>query len=183
MKFIPADIPDIIVVEPRVFRDARGFFMETYNREVFAAHGIGEEFVQLNHSLSVRNTLRGLHYQTGKPQGKLVRVVRGEVYDVSVDIRFGSPTFGKWFAMVLSAQNKKMLYIPIGFAHGFCVLSDEAEFIYSCTDTYFPQGELCVIWNDPDLAIPWPVKEPLLSEKDGRGILFKDIKRDFVYRK
>ncbi|NCC69470.1 MAG: dTDP-4-dehydrorhamnose 3,5-epimerase, partial [Clostridia bacterium] len=121
--------------------------------------------------------------QVGKPQGKLVRVIRGEVYDVSVDIRFGSPTFGKWFGITLSAENKKMLYVPVGFAHGFCVLSDAAEFIYACTDTYYPSGERGILWNDPDLSVSWPVKEPLLSEKDKRNVRFKDIKRDFIFGK
>lgn len=183
MKFIQADIPGLVVIEPRVFKDERGFFMETYNRSVFEEHGIEPEFVQFNHSLSVKNTLRGLHYQVGKPQGKLVRVIRGEVYDVSVDIRFGSPTFGKWFGISLSAENKKMLYVPVGFAHGFCVMSDDAEFIYACTDTYHPEGERGILWNDPDLAVSWPVTKPLLSEKDKRNILFKNIERDFVFNK
>jgi len=183
VKFIRTAIPDVVLIEPKVFEDARGFFMETYNRRVFAEHGIRGEFVQLNHSLSVRNTLRGLHYQVGKPQGKLVRVIRGRVYDVAVDIRFGSPTFGRWVSETLSAENRKQLYVPVGFAHGFCVLSEEAEFIYACTDTYYPEGERGIIWNDPDLAISWPVKEPILSEKDKkRCVKFCDIERDFVYQ-
>lgn len=183
MKFIPSVVPDVIVIEPKVYEDTRGFFMESYNRETFAAHGISKDFVQTNHSLSVKNTLRGLHYQVGKPQDKLVRVIRGEVYDVSVDIRFGSPTFGKWVGEILSAANRKMLYVPIGFAHGFCVLSDEAEFLYACTDFYHPQGERGIFWNDPDLAIPWPVLDPILSEKDKRNVKLKDITQDFIFQK
>ncbi len=183
VKFIPSVVPDVIVIEPKVYEDTRGFFMESYNRETFAAHGISKDFVQTNHSLSVKNTLRGLHYQVGKPQDKLVRVIRGEVYDVSVDIRFGSPTFGKWVGEILSAANRKMLYVPIGFAHGFCVLSDEAEFLYACTDFYHPQGERGIFWNDPDLAIPWPVLDPILSEKDKRNVKLKDITQDFIFQK
>jgi len=183
MNFIPANIKDVIIIEPKVFGDKRGFFMETYRRDLFQVRCPGVEFVQWNHSLSVKNTLRGLHYQAAKPQGKLVRVVQGEVYDVAVDIRFGSPTFGKWVAEVLSAENKKQLFVPAGFAHGFCVLSATAEFIYACTDYYHPQSEKGIIWNDPDLNIPWPVKNPVLSEKDNHYPRFKDIVRDFLYQK
>lgn len=182
MKFMPSAIPDVIVIEPKVFEDGRGFFMETYSRDAFAEHGIREEFVQLNHSLSVRNTVRGLHYQVGRPQGKLVRVIRGEVYDVAVDIRFGSPTFGRWVGVTLTSGNRKLLYVPIGFAHGFCVLSEYAEFIYACTDTYHPEGERGILWNDPDLGISWPVKEPLLSDKDKRNVRFSEIERHFIYQ-
>ncbi len=183
MKFIPSSVPDVVIIEPKVYEDPRGFFMESYNKALFADHGITKEFVQTNHSLSVKDTLRGLHYQVGKPQDKLVRVIRGEVFDVCVDIRFGSPTFGKWVGEILSAANRKMLYVPIGFAHGFCVLSDEAEFLYACTDFYHPQGERGILWNDPDLAIPWPAQDPLLSEKDKRNVKLKDIEQDFIYRK
>lgn len=181
MKFTPLAIPEVVLIEPRVCGDARGFFMETYTRRAFAEHGITADFVQCNHSCSVRHTLRGLHYQVGQPQGKLVRAVRGEVFDVVVDIRFDSPTFGRWVGEILSAENKKQLYVPVGFAHGFCVLSDAAEFLYSCTDYYFPQGERGIIWNDPQLAIAWPVQEPLLSEKDRRNVKFNEIARDFNY--
>jgi dTDP-4-dehydrorhamnose 3,5-epimerase len=181
MRFTPTAIKDVLVIEPRVFEDARGFFMETYRRDAFAAQGIQADFVQVNHSRSVRHVLRGLHYQAGHPQGKLVRVLRGEVFDVAVDIRFGSPTFGRWVSEVLSSANRKQLYVPAGFAHGFCVLSEEAEFLYYCTDYYHPQGERGIIWNDPDLAIPWPTTEPLLSAKDGRHPRFRDIDRDFSY--
>lgn len=182
MHFIPLSIEGVFRIEPKVYLDARGFFMETYTRERFAQHGIQVDFVQTNHSLSVGRTLRGLHYQIGKPQAKLVRVICGEVFDVVVDIRFGSPTFGQWVGEILSAENKRQLYAPVGCAHGFCVLSDEAEFIYSCSDYYFPQGERGIIWNDPDLNIPWPVQNPLLSEKDRCNIRFKDIAQDFIYR-
>jgi len=182
MKFTATAIRDVLLIEPKVFEDPRGFFMETYRRDAFAAQGINADFVQINHSQSVRHTLRGLHYQVGHPQGKLVRVLRGKVFDVVVDIRFGSPTFGRWITEILSARNKKQLFVPVGFAHGFCVLSDEAEFLYYCTDYYHPQGEKGIIWNDPDLAIPWPTPEPLLSEKDRCNPRFRDIGRDFNYR-
>ena len=181
MRFKTTVIPDVFVIESDVFRDQRGFFMAPYRRDVFAAQNIGANFVQINHSMSVRDTIRGLHYQVGRPQGKLVRVLRGEVFDVVVDIRFGSPTYGKWISEILSAENKKQVYAPIGCAHGFCVLSDEAEFMYLCTDYYHPQGERGIIWNDPDLAIPWPTSKPVLSEKDSRNPRFRDIGRDFVY--
>ena len=182
MKFTSTAIRDVLLIEPKVFEDRRGFFMETYRRDAFAAQGINTDFVQINHSQSVRHTLRGLHYQIGHPQGKLVRVLRGEVFDVVVDIRFGSPTFGRWVSEVLSARNKKQLYVPVGFAHGFCVLSKEAELLYYCTDYYHPQGEKGIIWNDPDLDILWPTPEPLLSAKDQRNLRFRDIARDFTYR-
>ena len=183
MNFTPTAIKDVILIEPKVFGDNRGFFLETYRRDLFREHGIDVEFVQWNHSMSVKNTLRGLHYQGTKPQGKLVRVIQGEVYDVAVDIRFGSPTFGKWIAEILSASNKKLLFVPAGFAHGFCVLSETAEFVYACTDYYHPQGERGIIWNDPDLGIPWPVAKPILSEKDSRNPRLEEIGRDFVYQK
>ena len=182
MNFIPANIKDVIIIEPKVFGDKRGFFMETYRRDLFQVRCPGVEFVQWNHSLSVKNTLRGLHYQAAKPQGKLVRVIRGEVFDAVVDIRAGSPTFGRAVSEILSAKNKKQLYVPVGFAHGFCVLSEEAEFLYFCTDYYYPQGEKGIIWNDPDLAIQWPTQAPLLSEKDTRNPRFRDIARDFEYK-
>lgn len=149
--------------------------MEVHCRRVFAEHGVDVEFTQTNHSRSTRNTLRGLHYQVGRPQGKLVRVIRGAVYDVVVDLRRNSEAFGKSFAIELSESNRIMLYVPPGFAHGFCVLSDDAEFLYACTDYYYPQGERGVIWNDADLAVQWPVREPLLSDKDRLLPCFKDI--------
>ncbi|HET7586785.1 MAG TPA: dTDP-4-dehydrorhamnose 3,5-epimerase [Gammaproteobacteria bacterium] len=176
MNFLPTKIPDVILVEPRVFGDERGYFMETWEQRKFAAAGINAEFVQDNHSRSVRGTLRGLHYQIEQPQGKLVRVVGGEVYDVVVDIRRTSPTFGQWVAETLSADNKKMLWVPPGCAHGFLVTSDAADFIYKCTDFYAPQHERCIRWDDPDLNIDWPLngQTPLVSDKDRKGARFTD---------
>jgi len=176
MQVVETSIPGLLVVEPQVFGDARGFFFESFNLKRFAAlTGLSPCFVQDNHSRSARNVLRGLHYQIKQPQGKLVRVVLGEVFDVAVDIRRSSPTFGKWFGTHLSAENKKMLWIPEGFAHGFVVLSDYAEFLYKTTDYWVPKHERCIRWNDPDLEINWPQQvEPLLSAKDDAGKLFKD---------
>lgn len=175
MKFISTAIPDLIIIEPTVFGDDRGFFMETWQAEVFSQNCIDVNFVQDNHSKSRQGILRGLHYQMTHPQGKLVRVVSGEVYDVAVDMRKTSPTYGQWAAVILSAENKKMFWVPAGFAHGFYVMSDEAEFVYKCTDYYAPEYERSLLWNDPDLAIEWPLvggKPPLLSEKDKVGTLF-----------
>jgi dTDP-4-dehydrorhamnose 3,5-epimerase len=169
MKFTPTEIPDVILIEPRVFADPRGFFMETYEAQRFREAGIDVSFVQDNHSRSVRGTLRGLHYQIEQPQGKLCRVVQGEVYDVAVDLRRASPTFGRWTATILSAENRRQLYVPPGLAHGFCVLSDTADFLYKCTDFYSPGHERTLLWNDPQLGIPWPVSQPLLSPKDLAG--------------
>ncbi len=166
-RFTRASIPEVILVDPAVFSDQRGFFMETYKRSEFAAQGISETFVQTNHSKSSRGTLRGLHYQKPpKAQGKLIRALVGEVYDVAVDIRKGSPTFGKWVSAALSAKSKKMLYLPAGFAHGFCVTSDDAEIEYMATEEYAPDLESGVIWNDPDLGIDWPIADPTLSPRD-----------------
>ena len=161
-------IPGVIVIEPQVFRDPRGFFLETYHQEKFAELGIAEAFVQDNHSCSRRGTLRGLHYQLHHPQAKLCRVIRGQVLDVAVDIRRGSPTFGKWTSTVLSAENMRQIYIPRGFAHGFVVVSEEAEFLYKCSDFYDPASEHGVRWSDPQLAIEWGVAEPIVSAKDTR---------------
>jgi len=166
MEFKETPFPGLIVIQPRVFADARGFFMETYHREKFRAAGIDVEFVQDNHSRSCFGTLRGLHFQDPHAQGKLVRVIQGEVYDVAVDLRRESPMFGKWYALVLSADNKTMMYVPPGFAHGFCVTSESAEFVYSCTNFYTPTAEGGIIWSDPTLNIPWPVKDPIISPKD-----------------
>jgi len=177
MKFTPTKIPDLVIIEPIVFGDDRGFFMETWQAEVFRQNGIDANFVQDNHSKSKQGILRGLHYQVNQPQGKLVRVVSGEVYDVAVDMRKTSPTYGQWAAVVLSAENKKMFWVPAGFAHGFYVMSDEAEFVYKCTDYYAPEYERSLLWNDPDLAIEWPLvdgKPPLLSEKDKMGTVFPE---------
>lgn len=178
MKFTPTAIPDVVLIEPRVFGDARGFFMETYQAQQFAEAGIRASFVQDNHSGSQKGILRGLHYQICHPQGKLVRVIAGEVYDVVVDLRRGSPTCGQWLGMLLSAENKRQLWIPEGFAHGFYVTSEWAEFFYKVTDYYAPECERTIAWNDPDLAVDWPLVEgqpPILSAKDASGKLFKDV--------
>jgi dTDP-4-dehydrorhamnose 3,5-epimerase len=169
MKFIATDIPGVIVVEPQVFRDERGFFLETYHEQKYHEAGIGAVFVQDNHSRSQRGAIRGLHAQLRRPQGKLIRAVEGEIYDVAVDIRRGSPHFGQWVGVWLSAENFRQLYIPPGFAHGFCVTSEVAQIVYKCTDFYDPGGEVSVQWNDPELKINWPIEEiysPVLSKKD-----------------
>jgi dTDP-4-dehydrorhamnose 3,5-epimerase len=181
MKTTPAHIPGILIVEPKVFQDNRGFFFESYNQQLYQQHGISVNFVQDNHSRSVKNTLRGLHYQINPGQDKLVRVVVGEVFDVAVDIRFGSPTFGKWLGVYLSAENKKQLFIPKGFAHGFCVISEVAEFEYKCSEFYSRHDERGIRWNDPDLEIDWPVKDPIVSEKDSKNLSFGQIRQDFRY--
>lgn len=171
MKAIRLSIPEVILFEPKVFGDDRGFFFESFNQEVFEkAVGRTVKFVQDNHSCSSRNVLRGLHYQIQQPQGKLVRVTVGSVFDVAVDIRNNSPTFGRWVGEMLSAENKKQLWLPEGFAHGFVVLSDNAEFLYKTTDYYAPEHERSIVWNDPTLNITWPIQEiPTLSEKDARA--------------
>lgn len=166
MRVITTDLPGVLVVEPDVFGDERGFFLETWHQERYAAAGLPDRFVQDNHSRSAPGTLRGLHYQLGRPQGKLVRCVRGAIFDVAVDIRRGSPTFGKWIGVDLSEENKRQVYIPPGFAHGFCVPAVQSEVEYKCTDFYRPEDERGIIWNDPRLAIPWPVAHPTLSNKD-----------------
>ncbi len=173
MKYTPLTIPDVVLIEPRVFGDHRGFFMETFRENDFNQKVVKTRFVQDNHSRSTKNILRGLHYQIQNPQGKLVRVISGEVFDVAVDIRKSSPTFGQWAGMILSAENKNMLWVPQGFAHGFYVLSDEAEFMYKCTDYYAPENERCILWNDPMININWPIPPhttPILSDKDKNGI-------------
>jgi dTDP-4-dehydrorhamnose 3,5-epimerase len=172
MKVLTTEIPGVLIVEPSLFRDARGFFMETYHRQRYRQAGITPEFVQDNLSQSSYRTIRGLHYQLQHPQGKLCWVPRGEVFDVAVDLRKDSPTFGRWTALRLSAENRRQVYIPPGFAHGFCVLSDIAEFAYKCTDVYHPESEHTILWNDQQLAIDWPVSDPLLSENDRRGAPF-----------
>ena len=170
MNLIPTAIPDVLLLEPRVFGDERGFFLESWNKRTFAELGITADFVQDNHSRSQKNVLRGLHYQIEHAQGKLVRVTAGEVYDVAVDLRRSSPTFGQWVSFTLSAANKRMAWIPPGFAHGFLVTSDSAEFLYKTTDYYSPAHERTLLWNDPQLAIPWPLDgEPLLAAKDKAG--------------
>jgi dTDP-4-dehydrorhamnose 3,5-epimerase len=177
MKFVPTEIPDVVLIEPRVFGDARGFFMETYQEKAFAEAGIHANFVQDNHSGSQKGILRGLHYQICQAQAKLVRVIAGEVFDVAVDLRRSSPTFGKWVGTLLSADNKRQLWIPVGFAHGFYVVSDWAEFTYKVTDFYAPEWERTILWNDPQLAIEWPLVDgrlPALSAKDANGKLLSD---------
>ncbi len=166
MKVTPSKLADVLVVEPDLFRDERGYFMETWHAAKYAEHGIKEKFVQDNYSHSNRGVLRGLHYQLKKPQGKLVRVVSGVVYDVAVDVRVGSPTFSQWVGLELSGDNHKQLYIPPGFAHGFCVLSEYADFVYKCTDFYAPDDEYGIIWNDPDLGVDWPGADFSISDKD-----------------
>ena len=175
MNVIATELPGVLIVEPKVFPDARGFFVETYNKERYAACGIAADFVQDNLSFSSRGVLRGLHYQNPHAQGKLVYVLQGEVWDVAVDIRPGSPQFGRWTAVTLSSDNKRQFYIPPGFAHGFCVLSDTALFTYKCTDLYHPECDGGIRWDDPDIGITWPVVEPLLSDKDRKQPLLKDV--------
>lgn len=166
MKTAIDTLPEVIVLTPQVFADSRGYFLETYQQKKYAELGIPLPFVQDNQSYSTQGVLRGLHFQLRHPQGKLVRVTQGSVFDVAVDIRRNSPTFGKWHGEILSAENKKQMYIPENFAHGFCVLSESAEFLYKCTDFYVPGDEAGLIWNDPQLAIEWPIDTPILSAKD-----------------
>jgi dTDP-4-dehydrorhamnose 3,5-epimerase len=178
IKKIPTSLPGVLILEPRVFGDERGFFFESYNQQSMTAIGIVEQFVQDNHSCSSRNVVRGLHYQVKQPQGKLVRVVEGEILDVAVDLRRGSPTFGRSEAVHLSGENKRMLWIPIGMAHGFQVLSEKAHVLYKATDFYAPEYERTLAWNDPDLKIKWKLDgEPIVSPKDQRGIAFHDAER------
>jgi dTDP-4-dehydrorhamnose 3,5-epimerase len=178
MRVIDTDINDVKIIEPKVFGDERGFFLETFQaRRYQESAGIKLSFVQDNYSRSTKGVLRGLHFQKNKAQGKLVRVVRGEVFDVAVDIRTNSPTFGRWVSVILSEENKRQFWIPPGFAHGFVVLSDSADFEYKCTDYYDPSDEGCLVWNDPTLAITWPLDNPLLSAKDQAGLRFDDFKK------
>ncbi|MDP3254316.1 MAG: dTDP-4-dehydrorhamnose 3,5-epimerase [Hydrogenophaga sp.] len=173
MNVTPTRIPDVLIIEPKVFGDARGFFLESFNQRAFnEATGLDLSFVQDNHSRSTRGVLRGLHYQVQQPQGKLVRVVRGAVFDVAVDIRRGSPTFGQWVGVELSESNHRQLWVPPGLAHGFLVISESADFLYKTTDYYAPQHERCIAWNDPGIGIEWPaVVQPILSPKDQLGAL------------
>ena len=176
-KFIKAEIDCLFVIEPTVFGDNRGYFMETYNYNDFKEAGLDMQFVQDNQSKSSKGVLRGLHFQLNNAQGKLVRVIKGEVFDVAVDIRKDSKTFGKWFGVILSAENKRQFYIPEGFAHGFLVLSDEAEFVYKCTNFYDPKSESGIMWNDKDISIEWPIEDGmklLLSDKDKKHSSFKE---------
>jgi dTDP-4-dehydrorhamnose 3,5-epimerase len=177
MKFTPTRIPDIVIVDHDVFEDDRGFFMETWQQRAFEAAGIDARFVQENHSMSSKGVLRGLHYQVQQPQGKLIRVVVGEVFDVAVDLRQSSATFGQWVGETLSAANKRSIWIPPGFAHGFLVTGESAEFIYRCTDYYSPEHERTLRWDDADVAIDWPLSgsdQPIVSARDAAGVRFKD---------
>ena len=169
MRVIPLEVPGALLIEPDVYSDTRGFFVETYHADRYREQGVEGPFVQDNHSRSVAGTLRGLHVQVGRPQGKLVRVISGAIYDVGVDVRRGSPTFGRWVAVTLSAENFRQCYIPSGFAHGFCVLGAAAEVEYKCTDVYDKASEVSIAWDDPVLAIPWPIARPLLSDRDQRN--------------
>lgn len=176
MRVITTKIFDVKIIEPKIFGDSRGFFLETFEKKRYQEMlEIDLDFVQDNHSRSSKNVLRGLHFQTSNPQGKLVRVVRGEVFDVAVDIRPDSPTFGQWEGVLLNEENKTQFWIPPGLAHGFVVLSDIADFEYKCTDYYNPANEACLLWNDPDIGISWPAESPLLSEKDKLGKTFKEL--------
>jgi len=178
MKITTTSLPGVLLLEPRVFRDARGFFLESFSEKAMASAGILANFVQDNHSYSVQNVLRGMHYQVGHPQGKLVRVVRGEIFDVAVDLRKSSPTFGKWGGVTLSGDNFRMLWIPAGFAHGFHVLSEDAHVLYKATDFYQPECERTLAWNDPDVNINWRLDTtPNVSDKDARGLPFREAEK------
>jgi dTDP-4-dehydrorhamnose 3,5-epimerase len=177
MNIIETALPGVLIIEPRVFGDARGFFMETWNAKAFAEAGIDLAFVQDNHSRSQKGVLRGLHFQNPGPQGKLVRVTNGAVFDVAVDLRAASPTFGQWVGVELSAENKRMFWVPEGFAHGFLTLADDTDFLYKCTAPYAPQSEFTLAWDDPAVGIEWPVSglDPIISEKDARGLALADV--------
>jgi len=178
MKVLQTALEGVLIIEPDVFGDERGYFMETFHRKRYKKEGVDIEFVQDNLSFSSKGIIRGLHYQFPEAQAKLVQVIKGEVFDVTVDIRRGSPTFGQWVSVILSDENKQQIYIPEGFAHGFCVLSDTAFLTYKCSDFYAPDSEGGILWSDPDLGIDWPVEEPVLSEKDGQYLCLKDISLD-----
>lgn len=177
MNIIETALPGVLIIEPRVFGDSRGFFMETWNAGAFAAAGLDLAFVQDNHSRSQKGVLRGLHFQNPGPQGKLVRVTNGAVFDVAVDLRASSPTFGQWVGVELSAENKRMFWVPEGFAHGFLTLEDDTDFLYKCTAPYAPANEFTLAWNDPAVGIEWPVTglDPIISEKDARGLALADV--------
>jgi len=181
MKVIPCEPGGLLLIESEVLGDARGFFMEIWNQRRYRESGLNASFVQDNISFSRRGTLRGLHFQNPTPQGKLVSVLQGEVFDVAVDIRRSSPTFGRWHGVTLSGENKRQFFIPPGFAHGFLVLSETAMFYYKCTDYYAPKDELAIRWNDPDLAIQWPVKDPILSERDAKAPLLREVPRERLF--
>ena len=175
MQITTTELDGVLIIEPKVHTDVRGSFYECYVKQKYKEHGIHDEFIQDNHSMSKKGVLRGLHYQENPEQAKLVRVTRGEVFDVAVDIRKGSPTFGKWIGARLSEENHLQMYIPVGFAHGFCVLSDTAEFLYKCSEYYAPSGERAILWNDPDIGIDWPIENPILSEKDNNAPRLRDF--------
>jgi len=175
MNVIPGPLPGLLLIEPTVFGDGRGFFMELWNQRRYREQGLSAEFVQDNLSLSAKGTLRGLHFQNPNPQGKLVEVLEGEVFDAVVDLRRSSPTFGRWHGLTLSAENKCQFYVPPGFAHGFVVVSERALFHYKCTEFYSPKDELTLRWDDSEIGVPWPVKEPLLSAKDASALCFRDL--------
>lgn len=181
-EFEPLEIPDVILVHAQKFPDDRGFFLETYKQDDFAEHGIPYAFVQDNYSRSTRGVLRGLHYQQDpNAQGKLIQVLRGEIYDVAVDIRRGSPTYGQWIGVHLSEERSELLYVPEGFAHGFCVTSHVVDFTYKCTDLYAPDTYRGIIWDDPDLDIPWPIKDPILSERDQNLPSLQNADNNYIY--
>ena len=180
MRVLATEIPGVLVVEPTVHRDTRGFFLETWHEARYREHGIVARFVQDNHSRSTRGALRGLHAQEPNPQGKLLRVVEGEVWDVAVEARLGSPAFGRHVAVVLSAENFRQMWLPPGVLHGFCVTSEVAQVEYKCTEPYDPRAEFSVRWNDPELAIPWPIADPVLSEKDRRAPLLREVRDRLV---
>ena len=181
MQGFKTNIPEVMLFEPNVFGDERGFFYESFNAQAFSeATGLNVVFVQDNHSKSIKNVLRGLHYQTAHVQGKLVRVTQGEVFDVAVDMRQSSNTFGQWVGEILSAENKRMMWLPAGFAHGFCVISDEADFEYKCTEFYNPNSEVGIMWNDPDIDIDWPISDPIVSDKDNKNFLISEIPNTLI---
>ena len=182
MQIVATPLPGVLLIQPRVFEDARGFFYEAYREDAFAAAGIGDRFVQDNHSHSRRGVVRGLHYQSTQPQAKLCRVAHGEVLDIAVDIRVGSPHFGKWYGVVLSAENKLQLYIPRGFAHGFAVRSERADFLYLCSEYFDPAGDRGVLWNDPEIGIDWQTESPILSTRDQHHPPLAQVPREFLPR-
>lgn len=175
LRFLETELPGVILVEPAVFRDHRGFFLETYHEQKYRDGGITERFVQDNHSRSGTRILRGIHAQLRRPQGKLVRVTEGAIFDVAVDIRPSSPTFKRWVGVELSAESFNQLYIPPGYGHAFCVLGDGAQVLYKCTDLYDPGDEVTVLWNDPEIGIDWPIEDPIISDKDAAGVLLRDV--------
>ena len=180
LKFIKTSLPEVLVIEPDLFKDGRGFLMETYHQRKYSEGGISQSFIQDNYSHSLRGTLRGLHYQLKHPQDKLIYVITGEIFDVAVDIRHGSPTFGQWVGMHLSEENKRQIFVPKGFAHGFCVMSETADVIYKCTDLYDPDDDYGIHWADPDIGIEWPDIKPIISDKDSQNPRLNDIPENLL---